>query len=60
MGALLSLIFSVDSGSKQPWLRQPHHVEGDCHCACDDSSESSAEPHITSAKSAAVARDSPT
>ena len=52
MGALLSLIFSVD--------KKPHHMEGDCHCACDDSSESSAEPHITSAKSAAVARDSPT
>ena len=48
MGALLSLIFSVD--------KKPHHVEGDCHCACDNSSE----PHITSAKSAAVARDSPT
>ena len=55
MGNLLSLIFAVD--------KKPHHVEGDCHCACDDSSESSAEsakPQTTSTKSAAVARDSPT
>ena len=55
MGNLLSLIFAVD--------KKPHHVEGDCHCACDDSSESSAEsakPQPTSTKSAAVARDSPT
>ena len=55
MGALLSLIFAADSGKLKP-----HHVEGDCHCACDDASESSAEPHTTSTKSAAVARDSPT
>jgi len=60
MGSLLSLFFSVDKSGSQPWLRQPHHVEGDCHCACDDASESSAEPHTTSTKSAAVARDSPT
>ena len=60
MGALLSLLFSVD--------KKPHHLEGDCHCACDESSESSADaslgalPHAqqTSTKSAAVARDSPT
>ena len=52
MGALLSLIFAADS--------KPHHVEGDCHCACDDASETSTDSHITSAKSAAVARDSPT
>ena len=52
MGALLSLIFSAE--------RQPHHVEGDCRCACDDASETSTDSHITSAKSAAVARDSPT
>ena len=55
MGSLLSLFFSVDKSGSQPWLRQPHHVEGDCHA-----SESSAEPHTTSTKSAAVARDSPT
>ena len=60
MGALLSLIFSAD--------KQPHHLEGDCHCACDDASESSEDatlgaspqPHRTSTKSAAVARESPT
>ena len=52
MGYLLSLIFSAD--------KKPHHVEGDCHCACDESSESSAEAQKTSTKSAAVARDSPT
>jgi hypothetical protein len=33
MGALLSLLFSVD--------KAPHHLEGDCHCACDDASQSS-------------------
>jgi hypothetical protein len=57
MGALLSLIFAADSKLK------PHHVEGDCHSACDDASESSGsqvEPQLTSTKSAAVARDSPT
>jgi hypothetical protein len=52
MGALLSLIFAAD--------KKPHHVEGDCHCACDDASETSTDSHITSAKLAAVARDSPT
>ena len=52
MGALLSLIFAAD--------KKPHRVEGDCHCACDDASETSTDSHITSAKSAAVARDSPT
>ena len=58
MGALLSLIFAADSSKLKP-----HHVEGDCHCACDDASESSGsqvEPQLTSTKSAAVARDSPT
>ena len=56
MGVLLSLIFAADSKLK------PHHVEGDCHCACDDSesSGSQVEPQLTSTKSAAVARDSPT
>ena len=55
MGSLLTLIFAAD--------KKPHHIETDCHCACDDNSESSgsqAEPHTTSTKSAAVARDSPT
>jgi hypothetical protein len=55
MGALLSLIFAAD--------KKPHHLEGDCHCACDDASESSGsqvEPQLTSTKPAAVARDSPT
>ncbi len=54
MGALLSLL-SVQT-------RKPHHVEGDCHCACDDQSENSdtLPPQKTSTKSAAVARDSPT
>ena len=55
MGNLLSLFFKMDT--------KPHHVEGDCRCVCDDSSESSAEsakPQPTSTKSAAVARDSPT
>ena len=52
MGALLSLLFSAS--------RQPAHVEGECRCACDEASETSTDSHITSAKSAAVARDSPT
>ena len=51
MGSLLTLIFAAD--------KKPHHIETDCHCACDDS-ESSEEPQQTSTKSAAVARDSPT
>ena len=55
MGALLSLIFAADSSKLKP-----HRVEGDCHCACDDASETSTESHITSTKSAAVPRDSPT
>ena len=46
------MIFAVD--------KKPHHLEGDCHCACDESSESSADAQQTSTKSAAVARDSPT
>ena len=52
MGSLLTLIFAAD--------KKPHHIETDCHCACDDDSESSEEPQQTSTKSAAVARDSPT
>ena len=54
MGNLLSLFFKMDT--------KPHHVEGDCRCVCDDSSESSADskPQLTSTKSAAVALDSPT
>ena len=44
MGSLLSLFFKMDT--------KPHHVETDCHCACDDSSESSADskPQSTSYK----------
>jgi hypothetical protein len=45
------LLFSGD--------KKPHHLEGDCHCACDDDSSDS-EPQLTSTKSAPVARDSPT
>jgi hypothetical protein len=52
MGALLSLLFSGD--------KKPHHIETDCHCACDESSDSSGDAQQTSTKSAAVARDSPT
>ena len=40
--------------------KKPHHLEVDCHCACDDDSESSVEPHTTSARSAAVALEIPT
>jgi autotransporter-associated beta strand protein len=58
LGGTSQVIFAADSGKLKP-----HHVEGDCHCACDDASESSGsqvEPQLTSTRSAAVARDSPT